>query len=280
VPFAHQLSTRIFAVLAVIFALTTIYSLGSFPFSPNKQVKFFYTQHLDLDTGRNTVRLLGVQPYLRQALLSVPSAKDANQSVIWSTHPIRDLGQAEWEGLAPANFISIDSEHLVTSTARRLDEYSAIFTVKGQNTKSCVIEFDQNIMDVQVRRAEPESKPSQSYGKPTVYTSRLPKNTAYSIPSGGVPVVSLYSRDWDTEFEVIVRWNSTAHHVGKRSFWRSLLPIRSATWPARTGRIGCQWHEFHARQLSAVDELLDFLPEWATITVKEPLLVADRAFSV
>jgi hypothetical protein len=280
VPFAHQLSTRIFAVLAVIFTLTTIYSLGSFPFSPNRQVKFFYVQNLDLDTGRNTVRLLGVQPYLRQALLSVPSAKGANRNITWSTDSIRGLGQVEWEGLAPANFMSVDSGHLVTSTAHRLDEDSAVFTVKGQNTKSCVIKFDQNIMDVQVRRTEPESRPSQSHGKSTVYTSRLPKNTAHSMPSGGVSAVSLYSRDWETEFEVIVRWNSTSHYVEKRSFWKSLLPIRSAKWSPRTGRIGCQWEDFHASQLPAVDELLDFLPEWATITAKKPLLMADRAFSV
>jgi hypothetical protein len=278
VPFAHQLSTRIFAVLAVIFALTTIYSLGSFPFSPNKRVKFFYMQKFDLDTGKNTVQLLGVQPYLRQALLSIPSAKDSNQSITWSKNFIEGLDRVEWGGLAPANFISPDSSHLVTSTARRLDESSAIFTVKGQSTKSCVIKFDQNITDVQVRRAQPDSKPSQSHG--TVYTSKLPKNTTYSIPSGGVPWLFLYSRDWDTEFEVIVRWNSTTHHAEKHSFWKSLLPIRSTKWPAQTGRIGCQWQDFHAGQLPAVDELLDFLPEWATITVEEPLLIADRAFSI
>jgi len=84
-----------------------------------------------------------------------------------------------------------------------------------------------------------------------------------------------------------VKWNATASSSpsatrdghGKFS-WRSLLPSRLSKGPTYTGRIGCQWADNQRGQIIALEELVKFLPEWATITTKRALLTADRTFSV
>jgi hypothetical protein len=260
----------------------------AFPFSKYRRVKLFYTQNLDLDSGRNTVELLGVQPYLRQVLRTIPSANTATANMTWSTAPIRGLGEAKWEGPMPlVAKISPEASRsvlnsLVISTTRRLDTETAVFTVRGKDTKSCVIKFDQNIINVEVRRSEHANGDAVTKFGSSVGIS---EDTAYSIPSRGVPIVTLWSREWDTEFEVTVKWNATAPPSatkdGHAKFsWKSLLPLRSSRGPNYTGRIGCQWADNQEGQIAALEELFKFLPEWATITAKKALLTADRAFSV
>jgi hypothetical protein len=154
------------------------------------------------------VELLGVRPYLRQALRSIPSTS-TNTNITWSTDSIRGLGEAKWEGSMP--FIAklspapskLDLNSLVISTARRLDAETAVFTVQGKDTKSCVIRFDQNIINVEAKR------PERIRGD-TISKFGSTKHVAYSMPPNGVPIVTLWSRGWDAEFEVTVKWNATA----------------------------------------------------------------------
>lgn len=260
----------------------------AFPFFKDRRVKFFFNQNLDLDTGRNTVELRGIQPYLRQALRSIPSANAPNASIVWSTDPVRGLGEVKWGGLMPtiAQLSPEPTESnlnaLVTSTARRLDADTVVFTVRGKDTKSCIISFDQNVMDIRVRSPERDNKDGTTKLGPSIGIS---EDTVYSMPDNGVPVVTLLSRKWNAEFEVTVKWNSTAVALeGKgenaKFSWRSLLPFPRKRWPTYSGRIGCQWSDNQDGQLKALNELFTFLPEWATITSKRALLVADRAFSV
>ncbi|KIM32871.1 hypothetical protein M408DRAFT_20208 [Serendipita vermifera MAFF 305830] len=288
IPFAHQISSRLFVIIAVIFVTSTLYNFTAFPFSKHKKVKIFYNQNVDLDSGRKTVTLLGVQPYLRQALRNIPSANAPNSSLSWSTDPIRGLGVASWDSLMPefSRFTSesstSDLQALVTSSSRRLDAETAVFTVKGLDTKSCVIIFDQNIVDVHVRRFRQGDGDSGAKFGPSVGMS---KDTPYSIPHDGIPIMTLWSREWDTEFEVTVKWNSTAissetEGGHSRFSWRSLLPFPRRKWPTYTGRIGCQWADNREGQMKALEELFAFLPEWATITSKKALLTVDRSFSI
>jgi hypothetical protein len=176
-----------------------------------------------------------------------------------------------------------DLNFLVSSTARRLNAQTAVFTVKGKDTKSCVISFDQNIIDVEVRRSERTSGDGVTKFRSGVGIS---DQTAYSMPSNGVPIVTLWSREWDTEFEVTVKWNVTTASPSAtkdghaRFLWKALLPSRLSESPNYTGRIGCQWADNQEGQITALEELFKFLPEWATITTKKALLTADRSFSV
>jgi len=144
------------------------------------------------------VELRGVQPYLRQALRSIPSASAPDANISWSTDSMRGLGEAKWEG--PMPFIAklspesskFDLNSLVLSTARRLDVETAVFTVKGNDTKSCVIRFNQNIINVEVKRSKRTSGDTISKFGSSVGIS---KHTAYSMPLNGVPIVTLWSRE-------------------------------------------------------------------------------------
>lgn len=116
-------------------------------------------------------------------------------------------------------------------------------TVKGKDTKSCVIRFDQSIINAEVKRSQWTNEDTASKFGSSVGIS---KHTAYSMPPNGVSIVTLWSREWDTEFEVTVKWNATASSSAARDehakfSWRSLLPSRLSRGPTYTGRIGCQW---------------------------------------
>ncbi|KAG8767687.1 hypothetical protein FRC15_005525, partial [Serendipita sp. 397] len=281
VPFAHLISRKVFFTVAFLFIALSAYNLVAFPFSDHKRVKFFYTQNLDLDTGVNHVQLLGVQPALRNALERIPSAKQVEANLTWSTDPVRGLGEAKWTSLSPrmsSKEAPYAWDDLVVSSAKRIDADVAIFTLRGKKTKSCVMRFDQNVIEVHVRRA----------GSDRDYTSipihddndmEVVPGSDYFMPPKGVPLVQLFSREWDTTFEVKVRWNTTAVDSEKQSLWQTFF-ARREKWPRQTGRIGCQWHENIEGRLPALDELFEHLPNWATLTVKRPLLTADRAFLV
>ncbi|PVG03143.1 hypothetical protein CPB86DRAFT_428878 [Serendipita vermifera] len=285
VPFAHRLSTHVYFAVAALFVLSTLYNLLSFPFSADKRIKFFVSQHYNLDYGSNSVQLLGVQPYLQQALGSVPSASQDPQ-LEFSINSLRKIGEATWSGPIPRLFgpnaegVTAKGEDSVASSARRIDAHSAIFTVKGTDTKSCILKFDQPIIDIQVRHLYGE----ESNGIPA---SRIPEESPYPIPPEGATVVSLWSRTWNPEFEVIVKWNATedensAKKEGKHgsSFWRRIFSSREENLLPKTGRIGCQYADNGENQLAVLNELFEHLPSWATITTSRALLVADRRFSI
>ncbi|KAG8808201.1 hypothetical protein FRC19_006061 [Serendipita sp. 401] len=169
-------------------------------------------------------------------------------------------------------------DDLVVSSAKRIDADVAIFTLRGKKTKSCVMRFDQNVIEVHVRRAGSDHDDTSIPVHDDNDMEVVP-GSDYFMPPKGVPLVQLFSRDWDTTFEVKVRWNTTAVDSEKQSLWQTFF-TRREKWPRQTGRIGCQWHENIEGRLPALDELFEHLPSWATLTVKRPLLTADRAFLV
>ncbi|CAG7846906.1 Vacuolar membrane protease {ECO:0000250/UniProtKB:P38244} {ECO:0000305}; AltName: Full=FXNA-related family protease 1 {ECO:0000250/UniProtKB:P38244} [Serendipita indica DSM 11827] len=282
-PFAHLLNRLFFIFVAGLFVTTFFYNILAFPFSYNRRIKFFYRQHLNLDNGRNTVELLGLQPALRDATFRIPSVRTRTANVTWGKDPDRGLPSITWQSHSPQLVpftphitpLSMLDE-LVLSSATRIDADSAVFTVKGKDTKSCVLQFDQNIIDVRVHRRDLVHADAHGWSGTVIQ-----KEGPYAIPSHGIPMIKLYGREWGAEFEVTVRWNSTDESQGRHKGWRSFLFSRgSARWPKRTGRIGCQWQENVDGRFPALDELYEHLPDWATLTVKKPFLLADRAFSI
>lgn len=253
-----------------------------------------------------------------------------NSTVKWSKDPNRGLPMATWETkklYVPPDtdlFVQTGESALVSTTARRLDAETAVFTVKGKGTKSCHILFDENVIDIQVKHVHVDHDHMErdaTYRDADVYEDEEDEDedrdsnkkegrngksdplrrisidddsqdTAYPMPLEGVPKVGLWSRDWNTNFEVTVRWPSDGIEQRKDLPWRSMLaslsplshnrPLNesSGSWPERTGRIGCNWADNSNDQLPAYDELGKVLPDWVTITTKRPLLTADRAFSV
>jgi hypothetical protein len=229
--------------------------------------------------------LLGVQPFLGQALASVPSVSQ-DPHIEWSINSLRKIGEVTWSGPTPKLFApngessAPKAQEMVVSSARRIDASSAIFTVKGIDTKSCILRFDQPIVDVQIRHIYGEESQPSADGP----VSRIPKGSPYPIPPEGANVVSLWSRTWNPEFEVTVKWNATedANSGEKQSYslWKRIFSSQKEKWLTKTGRIGCQYTDNGENQLTGLNELFEHLPDWATATTQRALLIADRQFSI
>ncbi|KAL8684805.1 MAG: hypothetical protein Q9218_008128, partial [Villophora microphyllina] len=60
-PFIHRYTYHIPLFLLLIFIGTLLYNILAFPFSANNRLKVYFQQHVDLDTGINTVALTGIK---------------------------------------------------------------------------------------------------------------------------------------------------------------------------------------------------------------------------
>lgn len=140
------------------------------------------------------------------------------------------------------------------AAATRTDPTAATFTVRGTNTRNCRLRFDRPISAFQVRNG-----------------GRI--QPGYEIPESGLTDIVMWSRTWDNEFIVDVQWSASRDE-----------PL--------TGTVGCEWVEYATAsaggsyistsgQIPALEEILEFLPLWATVTKwTYGLVEAEAKFSI
>jgi len=126
--------------------------------------------------------------------------------------------------------------------------------VKGANTRSCRIYFDnRNVTQYTVLGAEDSIQPK--------------------IPDEGVNELKMWSRTWDRRFTVDVHWENGEDSV-----------------KGIKGRVGCEWAEYESGtvdiggakgKIPAFEEVLSFLPDWATVSkAAEGLVQAWGEFEI
>ncbi|KAI0796781.1 hypothetical protein C8Q75DRAFT_742209 [Abortiporus biennis] len=142
----------------------------------------------------------------------------------------------------------------------RLNESSALISLKGVNTRVCTIAFDKPITWYRIL----DSESGNSLGR---------IQPGYEITNEGVKSLELNSRNWDNRFFVEFGWFGDEHSTME-------------------GRVGCQYSEYatatagssHAAisaQIPALEEILHFFPFWAIPTkLIVGLLEAGGRFSV
>ncbi|KDR83005.1 hypothetical protein GALMADRAFT_57870 [Galerina marginata CBS 339.88] len=123
---------------------------------------------------------------------------------------------------------------------------SSRLRVKGMYTRACRLYFD--------------SSPVHEY---SVRSSRRLSR----VGPKGVKDVRLWSRTWENEFRVDVDWANGTH--------------RGET-VGMNGRIACEWEVGDTTpKIPALEEVLAFLPEWATVSkFGDGLVEAWTKFSV
>ncbi|KAL5001505.1 hypothetical protein BDV10DRAFT_192121 [Aspergillus recurvatus] len=127
-PFVHRYTYHIPLFLLAVFAGTLIYNLVAFPFSK-----------VDLDTGLNTASLTGVQPFVHDVAVGLPSA--AGQNV--TCGPFGDRVKCSWD--KPLQ------EWLSFKISRSTDKpRHAQLQISGQNTRACKVLFDPPIKNFHV----------------------------------------------------------------------------------------------------------------------------------
>ncbi|KAG8923364.1 hypothetical protein FRC01_012846, partial [Tulasnella sp. 417] len=207
-PFIHKIHRIFTRVLIFILIATVVYNMLAFPFSLSSPLKVYFQQTVDLDANatepHNLVELVAVPGYLERYIVpSTPSGQDAINKGLLTCGPPEAKRAGLWScrypgpppNVAPlsakdvgTDFGSTAKPDIITYNATRLTANTGKLTVKGRNTRSCRLYFDDPIKAIHVKGGNDRVQPG------------------YPVPEDGVKEVRLWSRTWDKEFEVLVEW--------------------------------------------------------------------------
>ncbi|KAF2773192.1 putative zinc metalloprotease [Teratosphaeria nubilosa] len=243
-PFLHRFPFQVPSLLLLVFVGCLIYNLLIFPFSREARLKTFFVQQIDLDTGINHVALTGIDGFIQNIIAQIPSAAGKALScgaIAWAARP--GLTSCSWAGLTPQavtsdyhsqqkshkNNTSFPSlKHWLNYTTNLTSPTSAIFTLRGANTKACRILFDNPVASIHINDSS------------SLDTRMDP------IPEIGTSQLRLFSRTWDKSFEVHVNWTEGLQAKGQK------------------GQVQCLWSE--VGEVPAFEEVRAFQPVWAAVT--------------
>ena len=254
-PYLHRYTYHIPTFLFLVLIGTLIYNIVAFPFSTNNRLKLFFQQKVDLDTGINRVFLTGVgDPYLSEAINSLPSAAGQHRECTASTTKL-GLTECAWHGIPPEvvqkPHPEIPPQHtysdwLTYHIFRAPNSTEARFRLWGRNTRACKIEFNQPIADFRVEGAGEDK--------------RLQR-----VPEEGSKEISLWSRTWEKEWTVHVKWRP-----------------QPGAGSGIDGRVVCLWSDDNETGvIPALDEIRHFAPDWVAVSKNgDGLVEGSKAFLV
>ena len=236
VPFLHRIAWQVPTVMLLVLVGTLVYNLIAFPYSSNNQLKLFWQQEVDLDTGINTVTYEGLSPYVEYAVKSLPGGEESFTNCVVRTPTGR--GVCKGKGLPPRVVDPYSNlppatqyrKWLTYNVSRSGDANKARFMLSGQNTRACKILFDSPISGLHVDGAGPNDK-------------RFPP-----VPEAGSKEIRLWSRTWDRTWTVDVEWEG--QDDGQRT--------------GMEGSVVCMWNQEGV--IPSLDEARRFLPVWAAVT--------------
>lgn len=288
-PFMSKLhrSHALSLFVLLLFILSILYTWTTFPFSSATPLRVLFQQRVEIDLGLDILHsngssmasdthgplkmitsLTGHPLYLSNpAIISnLPSAQTVNCDL----HRTRSgLMRCEWDSGAgmrpvPGNWDGWNKDNTTEyfdASFSRIGPSSARLTVKGRNTRSCRVYFDnQPILEYVVCSSDGVGeKKGMQYG--------------YEVGKRGVKELILWSRTWDREFVVDVKWGDDSRGL--------------------QGQIGYEWAEYESAaidhgsggrvsgKIPAFEEVLSFLPEWVVSSKEDDGLVEVLApFSV
>jgi len=255
-PFLHRYTYHIPTFLILVFAGTTIYNLTAFPFSANNRLKLYFLQRVDLDTSINDVSLTGIDSYVQKAISSLPSAAGQTISCM-PTKLRRDLTECSWTGLPPRVVSNTHpdvppefgyADWLTFNATRDPDgKTEAQLYVTGLQTRACKLVFHRPISDFSVAGAGDDKRFKH-------------------VSDSGSRELRLWSRTWDREWNVTVKWDASGDDEGD----------------GLDGRVACLWSDANdSGTIPALDEAWRFAPTWVAIANNQNGLVeGSKAFLV
>ncbi|KAL3471568.1 hypothetical protein BJX99DRAFT_250350 [Aspergillus californicus] len=249
-PFIHRYTYHIPIFLLAVFVGTLIYNLVAFPFSDSNRLKLFFIQEVNLDTGFNNASLTGVQPFVYDVAVRLPSA--AGQDVMCDA--LGDRVKCSWAGAPPhvvpedkpmEDWVSFD---ISTSPNK---PHQAQFKISGQNTRACKVLFDHPIKSFHV--------------VDSAYDPRFPHTS-----SKGIREIRLWSRTWENSWTVDIEW-SDPKDAGHNNIAGPL-----------TGHVVCLWSDYNQPgAIPALDEVRQYGPSWVGVSkLADGLVEGRKAFEV
>jgi hypothetical protein len=264
-PFMHRLSAHVPLFLLAVLIGTLAYNLVAFPFSPENRYKAFFQQQINLDTGVSNVTLTGIENYVKQIIAAMPSAAgvDVECSSLSSRGP---LTKCSWDGVKvlprlqdgipdgiPPN---VGFGSLLAVNATRTANNTAQIQISAMNTKNVVLAFDRPVSHIFVENG-------------TDWDDRFGK-----YPEDGVSQIRLWHRELNDAWIVNVAWDALK---GGSNDGVSNDPV-----PGMDGVVAAQWADANnPGTIPALDEVLKYCPNWATISkVGDGLLEGRKSFHV
>ncbi|EDN02304.1 predicted protein [Histoplasma mississippiense (nom. inval.)] len=268
-PLIHRFTYHIPTFLFLVFIGTLIYNLVAFPFSPANRLKTFFIQEVDLDNGSNTVSLTGIQPYLTDAINSIPSAAGQNITCDKTT-PFGKLERCSWSGLSP-NVLGqgrerdneIDPDKWITyNITKTVGKNKARIEISGRNTRACKLKFDRAVANFQVSGSAVDH--------------RMPPTSRQ-----GVSEIRLWSRTWENTWVVDINWHESAdksddddddHDDENHDAPQNIL----------SGKAICMWSDGNQPGvIPALDEVRLYAPSWIAISkAADGLVEASHSFTI
>ncbi|KAI0071085.1 hypothetical protein K474DRAFT_1630985 [Panus rudis PR-1116 ss-1] len=291
-PFAHKIHHGLTLFVFIVFIISLVYSWTIFPFSREAPLKLFFQQKLELDIPslrqpqeslsqvvpegsvvRAVTYLAGPKRYMESNLIlpELPSSWGKNVTCevdsslrpgLWACGWNSDLLPSPGgEDTLPSSPHTKASDWLQANITRT-GPASAFAVIKGTNTRSCRLKFDHFISSYNVLNGSPGGARFQP---------------GYEISERGVNDLILWTRTWDNEFRVELDWSNGTSVV-------ETLPL--------SGKVACEWQEFASAsagapwaatsgQIPAYEEVLHFLPLWATVNKwTYGLVEAEAPFSI
>ncbi|OCK76255.1 endoplasmic reticulum metallopeptidase 1 [Lepidopterella palustris CBS 459.81] len=252
-PFLHRFTCQIPTFLFFVCVGTVIYNLTAFPFSRDHRLKVYFLQHVDCDTGMNTVSLVGLNSYVQKIITEIPSATG---QFINCTKPNiqtrKELSQCAWKGLpalvvpksaAPFSNRTYVDTWLDYSVTRVKDANEASIRVIGRNTRACRVFFDSPVTYLSVDGAASDSRFS-------------------TVGDNGSKEVRLWHREWSKPWDVHFKWEGEKNSIF-------------------TGRVVCLWSDANTGSIPALEELRHYMPVWSILTkLGDGLVEGAKGFSI
>ena len=285
-PFIHRIVWPVPTLLFCICVGTAIFNLVSFPFSNESRLKVYFLQHVDLDTGINTVSLTGLMPYTRSIVSSLPSAAGQEIHCAEPEYAARSgLTKCSWAGIPPnpvgggkgnvlppekayKSWVSVNATRIKNGT----DPFTARFSIDARNTRACRILFDAPVTEVNV----------------TGYSTdpRFPLPSSHNEKKG-TGSIRLWRREWENApWEVFVRWDgSNTSSSSSSSITRKAQAFKGKKEKGRglDGRVVCLWSDANEseRTIPAWREVLMYGPVWSAVTkLSDGLVEGSVGFKV
>ena len=277
--FINRITFPLPTLLFVLLLGTLTYNLLAFPFSRTAKLKMRIGQHVDLDSGNNTVYLSGIPGYINPIVASLPSA--SGQEVDCVTQPIAFRSYA---GLATCGFTGLPpdvlkkrinitkpseiayKEWINFSMKRTQRRNEATIQLQGKNTRACRIYFNQPVKHIEVIDTNHKNATLHTLSYKATFESEEANGAGPEIDQ-----VRLWSRKWDGKWEVRIRWEPKA--IGED---------RGDDVTDLDGRVACLWSDANERgTIPAFDEAVRFVPVWVGLTkLDDGLVIGSKRFSV
>ncbi|ODV63918.1 Pff1p ASCRUDRAFT_30865 [Ascoidea rubescens DSM 1968] len=292
-PFVHKIKFFIIGIFFVIIVLGNLFLINEYPFSYAKPLKVRFLQKINLDTTEknSNIVIFSKQGFMKSILEDLPSVKANNQNV--SCENAGDgMENCYYKGLSP-NLISgtqkstaLDDLFKIeilnnNSGEQNLSPYEPLkadLLIKVKDNRNCVLSFNST------------KYKSYLYGKSPLRTVKIfHDNNQYQNNSAltymyngnelfrwfkGIDEVQLHKVDWNqSNYHIELQW--LPRWVDEDGIDWNQDELDKEKDKKLGVEVKCYWGEYDQpsvidgkvhRKVPALDELLQYVPDYITIT--------------